>query len=121
MFKLKHKRSAFFITSLVTFFILGMFLFFKNFAPYSLFENKFKDYFGLSIELINPKSVFSLNLNFTTKADFINIYDLDKKNQYVTIKNPTISFKPLSLIFNKLYIKALNANQVQINHRFCVQ
>lgn len=94
-------------------FIISIFAF-KFIISYSFIENKFNKLTGLKIELIKPQTTVDLHFNVNTKAQEINIYDNDKKIKFITLNNPDISIKPLSLLLNHIYFKKINIDKVNI-------
>jgi len=70
---------------------------------------------GLEYQTKNLNANFDLNFNLNIKADSIDITNKDKNKKFITIKNPEISFKPLGLLFKKVYFKKINSDSILIN------
>ena len=87
----------------------------RNVLSYSVIESYINKFTGLKVELIKPKTTFDFNFNVNTKAEYINIYDKNKKIKFISIENPDITFKPLNLLFKKANFKKLNAKNITIN------
>jgi len=111
----KRNKIILIISIITTVIFLTVIILFKHFFSYSYIENEINKLTGLKVELINPKTTLNYKLDLNTKADEINIYDENKKNKFISINNPDISIKPLNLLFNKIYIKKLNANNIKID------
>ncbi len=111
----KLTRKFFALSAIIIVFALTLTIIIKNAFSYSLIEKNLSDFIGLKIELINPKTTFDFKFNINAKADFINIYDKNKKIQFITIEKPDITFKPIGLIFNKINFKKLNAKNIELN------
>lgn len=113
---MQKKLKILFITlPIVLVLIIGALIAAKRYITYGFIQNHFYTTTGLKLEFINPKTTFDYNLNMNSKADEINIYDKNKKILFVTVKNPDISLKPLSLLFKKPSINKLNAKEVTVN------
>lgn len=89
----------------------------KRFS-YSLIENNLSNYIGLKIELVKPKTYIDSHFSIVSKADYVNFYDKNTNKKYVSIVNPALNIKPISLLFKKINIKNLAADNIQI-HASC--
>ena len=89
----------------------------KYFVSYSFLEKKFSEITGLKLEFVKPETTFNLKFNLNTKAEEINIYSKDKTIKFFSVKNPTISFKPIGFLFNRAYFKTFNASNMQLKLR----
>ena len=110
----KYKKIIYSILAIFTIAIVSLCLVVKNLS-YSLIQNNLSDYLGLKIELIKPHSHINGKINFVSEAEFINIYDKQKSKKFISIKNPTLEIKPLSILFNKINIKNLNCEEIKIS------
>ncbi len=88
---------------------------FINSLSYSLLENAVKNYTGLKIELITPKTTLSPELNLNFKASEINLYNDDKSIKFISVNNPEITIKPFSLLVKRVNFKKINIKNIQIN------
>ena len=86
----------------------------KYLISYSFIEKKLDNMTGLKVEFIEPDIGFDIRFNLNTKAKKINVYDKNKKNCFIAIDNPNISFKPFGLLFNKAYFKKVDIDNVNI-------
>ncbi|MBR5303705.1 MAG: hypothetical protein IKU37_02640 [Candidatus Gastranaerophilales bacterium] len=112
----KNKFTKYSFLSTVTVLIMAvLFVFISNLLlPYSLIEKNFNKATGLKIEFIEPKTNLDFHFNLNTQAKEINIYDKNKKTKFISINNPDISIKPINLLFNQIYLKKANIDNIQI-------
>jgi len=108
------KLSTILILSLFVLTTLA-FLGIKYFVSYSFVEKKFNDLTNLKLEFIEPNSNFDYRFNLNTKAKEINIYNEEKTTKFITLKNPSFTFKPIGFLFNRVYFKKLAVDDIKIN------
>ncbi len=101
---------ALFAVIFLTFFIIS-----KNNLSYTIIENTFNQLSGLKLEILKPDMSLNLKADVNFKADEINIYNKNKTAKFIEIKNTQLTLKPLNLIFKKINIKKLKADNVKIN------
>lgn len=85
-----------------------------KFISYSFVEKKFNELTGLKIEFIQPKTNFDISFNLTSKAKAIEIYNQNKTVKFISLENPTLTFKPIGFLFNRAYLKNINADNINI-------
>ena len=112
----KNKFTKYsFLSAITALIIMVLFVFIFNLLlPYSLIEKNFNKATGLKIEFIEPKTNLDFHFNLNTQAKEINIYDKNKKTKFVSISNPDISIKPISLLFKQIYLKKANIDNIHI-------
>ncbi len=97
--------------------ILFVFSFYvlKSKLSCEVLEKYLEDFSGLKVEFVYPKVAFDYKFNLNLSSQYINIYDIEKKQKYIEIKNPDISFKPIGLLFKRVYFKRFNIDSIAIN------
>lgn len=96
---------------LAVFFYAGINILLQSGVLYKTILNKT----GLNYEAKNLKTNLDLGLNLIIKADSIKILDADKKNCFITVINPKITFRPMSLLFKRVYLKRADSDNISIN------
>ncbi len=108
----KLKKIALIAIPIVFVLIFTIFFVIKKMS-YSLIENNLSDFLGVKIELHNPKTIISPRLDLKTEIETLNIYDKTKTKKFSSTKNLTVEVKIPALIFKKINIKKIKADDVQ--------